>query len=84
VRIRLGIAIETGLHALANTDTYVPVFEKTAQLSPEQFATVLLDFIAGGLGAPSRLAETPNPNTRAFASSPSGDDAREPNPGEEA
>ena len=83
VRVRLGIAIVTGLHALANADTYAP-FSEAAPLSPEQLSTVLLDFIAGGLGAPSRLAENHIHNTRALGSRPTGDDAREPNPGDEA
>jgi AcrR family transcriptional regulator len=86
VRVRLGIAIESGLHALANADaysTYGPLFHATQELSPEQFANVLLDFIAGGLGAPSRLAETPIPTPHDFVSPPQADDAWESKPGGE-
>ncbi len=84
VRVRLLIAIESGLHVLANADTYAASSTTSAALSPEQFSTVLLDFIAGGLGAASRLAQMNIHDTRAFDSRPTGDDAREPNPGDEA
>ena len=87
VRVRLSIAIESGLHALASADTdssYGQLFHESQRLSPEQFANVLLDFIAGGLGAPSRLAETPIPNSHDFALPLPEDNARESKTGEEA
>jgi hypothetical protein len=78
VRVRLSIAIETGLRTLANSDIYVQNFNKTMQLTPAQFSTVLLDFIAGGLMAPSRLADDPTPKSLAIASHPPGDGAGDP------
>ncbi|MBW2391198.1 MAG: TetR family transcriptional regulator [Deltaproteobacteria bacterium] len=73
VRLRLSIAIETGLRTLANSDIYVQNFNETTQLTPAQFSTVLLDFIAGGLAAPSRLADNPTPRPIPIAPRPPGD-----------
>ena len=90
VRLRLGFAIEAGLHLLASTDTYTAIPRDGVALSAEQFSTVLLDFIAGGLAAPSRLAEAPNPNPNAnaspsaFGASPTSDGAQGIHRGEEA
>jgi len=83
VRVRLSIAIETGLRTLANTESYLRTFSRTTQLTPEQFSTVLLDFIAGGLAAPSRLAEGSAPSPHTAAARSSRDGAHGSRPGEE-